>query len=141
MPKWLVLAGCAALICAWTIPAHADAFRDAVDTSNRTFAVALLKGDIATIGELYTADAKVISPGAQIASGRAAIVAFWKAVSDAGVKDLVLKTDSTGADTDLGYEDGTVTVVDATGKATTSRYVVVWKREGGTWKLHRDIWN
>ena len=21
------------------------------------------------------------------------------------------------------------------------KYVVVWKREGGRWQLHRDIWN
>ena len=32
----------------------------------------------------------------------------------------------------LGFQDG------STQKA---RYLVVWKREGGSWKLHRDIWN
>ena len=27
------------------------------------------------------------------------------------------------------------------GKITEGRYVVVWKRTNGEWKLHRDIWN
>ena len=26
-------------------------------------------------------------------------------------------------------------------QATAGRYVVVWKRQNGHWKIHRDIWN
>jgi ketosteroid isomerase-like protein len=42
---------------------------------------------------------------------------------------------------DLAYETGTVRLVARDGKQTEGRYVVVWKRDGGRWKLHRDIWN
>jgi len=24
---------------------------------------------------------------------------------------------------------------------TDGKYVVIWKRDGGQWKIHRDIWN
>jgi ketosteroid isomerase-like protein len=34
-----------------------------------------------------------------------------------------------------------VRLVAKDGKVDQARYVVVWKREGGRWKLHRDIWN
>jgi ketosteroid isomerase-like protein len=133
----IVLAFLALLIAAG---ARADEFRDAVEAGNRAFKAAFLKGDATAVGELYTVDAKVIAPGAEVANGRAAIAAFWKAAS-AGAKDVVLTTGVTEFDGDLGYEDGTVTLVDASGKSSTSRYVVVWKREQGVWKLHRDIWN
>ena len=36
---------------------------------------------------------------------------------------------------------GTVKLAGVDGSVTVSRYIVVWKRENGKWKLHRDIWN
>jgi len=24
---------------------------------------------------------------------------------------------------------------------TNGKYVVIWKRDGGQWRIHRDIWN
>jgi ketosteroid isomerase-like protein len=24
--------------------------------------------------------------------------------------------------------------------ADAGKYIVIWKKDGGTWKLHRDIW-
>jgi uncharacterized protein (TIGR02246 family) len=100
-----------------------------------------MRGDSKAVADLYTEDAKVIAPGSDIASGREAIAAFWQKGIDSGAKEVKLATDRVESAGDMAYEDGVVTVVGADGKPSPARYVVVWKRDGGSWKLHRDIWN
>jgi ketosteroid isomerase-like protein len=57
------------------------------------------------------------------------------------VKEVTLTTADVESAGDLAVETGTVKLVAKDGKLTQARYLVVWKREGGGWKLHRDIWN
>jgi len=122
-------------------PAHADPVRDAVEAGNRAFAAAFVKGDAAAIAQLYTADAKVIAPGAPVTTGRAAIQAFWQKSIDSGIKDVKLETGEVESAGDLAYETGTVRLVAKDGAVSGARYLVVWKRSEGKWHLHRDIWN
>jgi len=136
----LILSVVAVLILA-SRPASADEVRDAVEAGNRAFIAALLRGDAAAVSQLYTQDAQVIAPGAPVARGRSEIAAAWKKAIDAGVKDLSLQTADVESSGDLASETGTVRQVAKDGTVTQARYVVVWKREAGRWKLHRDIWN
>jgi uncharacterized protein (TIGR02246 family) len=122
-------------------PGRADEVRDAVEASNRAFIAAFLRGDSAAIAQLYTENAQVIAPGEPVARGRAAIAAAWQNAIDSGVKDVKLQTAEVESAGDLASETGTVRLVAKDGSITQARYVVVWKREGGRWKLHRDIWN
>lgn len=122
-------------------PGHADEVRDAVEAGNRAFIAAFLRGDAAAVAQLYTETAQVIAPGEPVARGRAAIAAAWQKAIDAGVKDVSLHTADVESAEDLASETGTVRLVAKDGAITQGRYVVVWKREGGRWKLHRDIWN
>ena len=93
------------------------------------------------MADLYTEDAQVIPPGGEVTSGRPAIATFWRTVMDAGVDDLTLDTTEVESAGDLACEVGAVRVVGKNGQVTAGRYVVVWKRQNGHWKLHRDIWN
>jgi uncharacterized protein (TIGR02246 family) len=122
-------------------PARADALRDAVEANNQAFIAAFLRGDAAAVSQLYTESAQVIAPGEPVARGRAEIQAAWQKAIDSGVKDVKLETLDVESAGDLAYETGTVKLVAKDGKVDQARYVVVWKREGGRWKLHRDIWN
>ena len=121
--------------------AAADDVRAAVEGGNRAFIAAFLRGDSQAIARLYTEDAEVIAPGAPVARGRAAIAAAWQKAIDSGVKDVALTTENVDSAGDLAAETGKVRLVARDGIATEARYVVVWKRVGGEWKLHRDIWN
>jgi len=132
------------LVASWVVGsrlAHADGVRGAVENGNRAFIAAFLRGDAKTVSELYTEDAQVIAPGAPVARGRAAIAAAWQKAIDGGVKDVTLETLDVEAAGDLACETGTVGLVGRDGAASSARYVVVWKRTNGQWKLHRDIWN
>jgi ketosteroid isomerase-like protein len=43
---------------------------------------------------------------------------------------------------DTALEVETYALIGEGGKTLdTGKYVVVWKRQGGQWKIHRDIWN
>lgn len=46
--------------------------------------------------------------------------------------------ESTG---DLAYGVRTARLTGGDGSVSEVRYVVVWKRAGERWFLHRDIWN
>jgi uncharacterized protein (TIGR02246 family) len=133
---WLVTLACLA-----AAPARADAVRDAVEAGNRAFVAAFLKGDAAAIANLYTADARVIAPGAPVAMGRAAVGAFWQKSIDSGIKDVKLQTAEVGSVRDLAYETGSVRLVARDGAVSNARYLVVWKQIDGKWLIHRDTWN
>jgi uncharacterized protein (TIGR02246 family) len=122
-------------------PARAEDVRAAVEAGNRAFIAAFLRGDAQAVAGRYSEDAKVIAPGAAVASGRAAIAAFWQAQIDSGIRDVALETEDVESAGDLAYETGNVRLVAKDGSASTARYLVVWKRVGGRWLLHRDIWN
>ena len=123
-------------------PAAADDVRAAVEAGNRAFIAAFLAGDAQAVGKLYTKTVgRVIPPGAPTASGRTEIASFWLGLMRTGVKDLALETAEVEAVGDLAYETGTVRLVGADDAVSVSRYLVVWKRRGDQWKMHRDTWN
>lgn len=121
--------------------ARSDEARESIESTNRDFAAAFLRGDADAVAGLYTIDAQLIPPGSEVVSGRAAIAAFWKGAIEAGVKDIALETQEVESAGDLAYEVGSVKLVAPDGSVSRDRYVVVWKRENGTWQLHLDIWN
>jgi uncharacterized protein (TIGR02246 family) len=137
-----VLTALLALAC--LIPAAAarsEDVRDAVEAGNRAFIVALLQGNATAVANLYTPEAQVIAPGSPVAKGRPAIAGFWQKSIDSGLKDVTLETAEVESAGELAYETGVVGLVAKEGTASTARYVVIWKRIGGKWLLHRDTWN
>jgi uncharacterized protein (TIGR02246 family) len=141
-PRIVLASTFALVLLSFPRAAHADEARDGVEAGNKAFIEAALAGDAKAVAELYTETAQVIAPGAPVATGRAAISAFWLASFQAApVKAMQLETDDLESAGDLAYETGKVTLVARDGATSSARYLVVWKREGGSWKLHRDIWN
>ena len=129
------------LLAMWTLSAAAEDVRQIIEATNTGFVTDLLRGDAKALAERYTPDAAVMPPNSTAAVGTAAIEAFWAAAIEAGIEDAELTTTNVEVSGDLAYEDGEVSLTNADGKTTQQRYLVVWKRVGGEWKLHRDIWN
>jgi ketosteroid isomerase-like protein len=116
--------------------------RAAIEDSNKQFAAALSRGDGKALGAMYTATAQAFPPNSDIVQGREAIGRFWQGAIDAGVKGMELTTLEVEAHGDTAHEVGTYALTGEGGKTLDrGKYVVIWKREGGQWKLHRDIWN
>ena len=101
----------------------------------------LAKGNIAALERIYTADARVLPPGAEMISGRIAIQQFWTAaIQGLGLKRAVLTTIDATPTGDGVVEIGRADLGTTSG-SVSAKYVVFWKQEGGHWKWHVDIWN
>jgi ketosteroid isomerase-like protein len=116
--------------------------RAAIEAANAKFSADFAKGDAKAVASHYTAAAWAFPPNADIARGREAIEKLWKGPMDGGVKAVKLATVEVEAHGDAAHEVGTYVLTGDGGKTLDNgKYVVVGKREGRQWKIHRDIWN
>ena len=136
------------LLCAvgWVCRAEdSSTVRAAIEQAGVRFAEAYGRGDAKAVAAFYTEDAIAFPPGAAMVKGRQAIQQMWQETMDSGVKSLSFTVIDVGASGDLAHETGTALMnVQPAGKEPTTasvKYVVVWKKQGNDWKLHRDIWN
>lgn len=94
---------------------------------------------------IYTADARILPPGAPMIEGREAIKKFWAdMVTGANAKSAVLTSIDVMASGEGAVEIGkAVLTVAPAGQPEAqmeAKYVVHWKQEDGRWKWHVDIW-
>ena len=122
--------------------AHAQDTRAAIEAANKGFIAAYAKQDAAGVAGFYSTTAEAFPPGADVVKGRDAIQKMWQGVMDSGIAAGELKTTEVHAEGNFAYEVGTYVMKLKDGKvADRGKYIVVWLKEGGQWKLHRDIWN
>lgn len=136
----IALAGCA------TLSPDKSATQAQIAQANQTFEEAARRGDAERLASLYTLDAIAFPPDAPMVKGRQNIKELWGSViRDMGLKSVNLKTVDLEVAGDTAYEVGeaTLRLEPRGGQATNAvvKYVVVWKKVDGQWRLHRDIWN
>jgi uncharacterized protein (TIGR02246 family) len=108
---------------------------------NRQFEDAARKGDLDRLASLYTRDAIALPPDSPMVKGRENIKQMWGAIAQQiGLKDVRLNTLDLEVTGDTAYEVGEAHLTVASGSAAV-KFVVVWKKAEGQWRLHRDIWN
>jgi ketosteroid isomerase-like protein len=120
-----------------------DDIRPAMARTNDLFNVEVFGNrDMEALDQIYTADARILPPGAPLVSGRAAIKTFWSSLIQAvNAKSAALETIDI-----LPAGDGIVEIgrarlrLDPQGNME-AKYVVYWRQEDGRWKWHVDIWN
>jgi uncharacterized protein (TIGR02246 family) len=118
-----------------------QAVRSEIEETNAKFMNALREGDVATIASLYTADGILAAPNAPMVRGTSAIRELLGGmVQQMGAPDLKLETQEVEELGDTAWELGTYKM-NAAGSTDTGKYIVIWKRQDGAWKLHADIWN
>lgn len=129
------------LACSLALPAHAEDVRGAIEAGNKRFQDGAAKGDGAALAALYTSDARLLPAHSDFVDGTAAIQKFWQGVLDSGIKAATLKTLEVEGHGTLAHEVGQYELRDQAGKTLDQgKYVVIWKKVGAQWKLHRDIW-
>ena len=106
------------------------------------FVTAFNKGDAASIAKMYSADAQVFPPNSEVVRGAEGIEKLWKGAMTMGVKSVKLTPVEIEAHGTSAHETGTYSMLAADGKEVDrGKYIVIWKKDGTAWKLHRDIWN
>jgi uncharacterized protein (TIGR02246 family) len=101
------------------------------------------KGDFEGIAQLYTVDATAFPPGSAMVKGRAAIGTMWKGMAEQVSNAKVTTQEVKRLGPTAAREIGTFSLMTKgpTPKEVTGKYLVVWERVQGEWKLAADIWN
>jgi uncharacterized protein (TIGR02246 family) len=132
-----------AIVLAATLGTPAFGQKAAIDAANAKFVELFTKGDFAGVAALYTSDAIALPPGATMVKGRAAIEAMWKGMAEQVTDVKVTAVDVKRLGPAAAREIGTFSLKTKgeTPKEVTGKYVVVWQKVRGQWKLATDIWN
>jgi uncharacterized protein (TIGR02246 family) len=115
--------------------------RREIESANARFMSAFKRGDATALASLYTSGAQLLPAHSDFVRSTAAIRAFWQNVMNMGLKSASLETVEVESHGDTAIEVGRYRLLGA-GDALVDqgKYIVVWKNDNGTWKLHLDIW-
>ena len=106
------------------------------------FTSAIANGDLDLLMTFYTEDACFIASNMDFLRGRDEIRGFFQGALDMGIKAVKLHTDEVDEQGDTAIELGTYELlVDGGVQADHGKFMVVWKKTGGEWQLHRDMIN
>jgi len=118
---------------------------DAILAQAAAFSQYFVDGDMESIVASYTADGKIFPTGKDIMEGHEALAAYW--TRDPDMKALhhkltPLEIVVTGdRATDYGYYEGSTQYKDNPVSNWKGKYVVIWQKVDGVWKMDVDIWN
>jgi uncharacterized protein (TIGR02246 family) len=114
-----------------------------IDKLNESFMAAFQKGDMAAIGQMYVDDAYLLPAGAEMVKGRVAIQGFWTRAAEGISEFKLMSVDVKPLGSDAAREIGTFMLKTKGPQPDEVRgkYVVIWQKVGGDWKLATDIWN
>ncbi|SDB73694.1 YybH family protein [Belnapia rosea] len=116
---------------------------EAFGKTNLLFEQAIAGRDFGILAEVYTAEARLLSPGVPAITGLTGIQDYWRsAVSALGVSRAKLHSLEVTVTGDRAAEVGRAEIFTAPDAPPMPlKYVVLWKQEGGSWKWDVDCWN
>lgn len=98
-------------------------------------------GDPASIAACYTEDARMFAANMSPVCGRAAIESVFKFTKGPGHR-LEFRTEELDIQGTTAIEIGAYVRTQQDGAAIDRGcYMVIWKRVGGEWKIHRDMFS
>jgi uncharacterized protein (TIGR02246 family) len=113
-----------------------------IRSANQNFEKNFADRNAKAMASLYTSDGILLPPGAAMQKGTDAIANFWQMVMDLGIKTAHLETVEAEQEGEIAIEMGRYELGGANGQRLDhGKYIVIWKREDGQLKLHKDIWN
>jgi len=112
-----------------------------IEAANKQFMTFLAAADSIGIGNLYTQDAKIMMPGAPSISGIENITSTISGMIKSGISNADLRTIEVWGTEDLITEEGEYSLFAGETEVDQGKYLVLWKKEDGNWKLFRDILN
>ncbi|MBT8384431.1 MAG: nuclear transport factor 2 family protein [Bacteroidia bacterium] len=113
-------------------------------TNIKNFSRAYVGADYDKLTDFYSKDGKIFPTGADIIEGHLAIKKRWTLAKDTKIlSHKITPIEISVVDNiayDYGYYQGTSSkneVIDS----WKGKYVIIWKKVEGDWKIYLDIWN
>ena len=113
-----------------------------IDAANLEFVKLFNTSDSVGLANMFTIDGKSMEPNEPSFNGRREIQRHYAIVMKAGNNKLGLVTTGLWGDEQMLAEEGIYTFMDKNEKVLDKgKYIVLWKKEEGNWKLFRDCYN
>ncbi len=109
------------------------------------FSAFYVAGDIESLVDSYTIDGKIFPNRTKIIEGKAKLLEFWtprngnKTIRHKITPNEIKIVKKTAYD--FGYYEGTSQNAKGENFEFSGKYVIVWKKIKGEWKIYLDIWN
>ena len=117
----------------------------AIHDASRRFSAAYVRSDAAAMADVYSEDAVIFPGRSDRITGRQAITRYWTLPPGRRVSRHEVRPASLTIDGSHAYEYGIYEIAGAQDGAiwgpVRGKYVAVWRRESGKWRLLLDIWN
>lgn len=132
----VVLAFCP--LAAWA-DGHAE-----IEAAQAAWEATLNGDDPAAVADHFTADARLLPQDGAIVEGTGAIVDFWSGFvsGPARIELSMIDVDLLG---DTAVETGSFVLTlpgeDGSETVLEGKTLVIWKNDGGTWRMAQDMWN
>lgn len=112
-----------------------------IAAAHAAFTEAFERRDAEALARLHTAGASLLPEHRDAVEGRPALERYWRGVMESGMRRLRLEPVEADRIGESAYEVGRYALEGEAGALDEGKVLAVWKREGGSWKLHRAIWN
>lgn len=135
----------ALVLCSAAVPALAQDV-STVSQASEKFATALSGSDVSTAAAMFTDDATVLPPGRGELTGKSQVETFLSNMTRS-VENLRYKSESikplgdTGAREFGSFSFKTRGRNGQTAQDVTGKYLLVWEKSGGDWRIAADMWN
>ena len=115
---------------------------EGINETNQLFMNAFSAGDAEKVAGFYTANCRFLPDNDDPVDGRANVQELLQSMMDGGVSSVELITWEVEDCGDTAVEVGRVIMRgDADELIDDGKFIVIWKKEEGGWRLHIDIVN
>ncbi|GAB5565656.1 MAG: hypothetical protein Wins2KO_27190 [Winogradskyella sp.] len=118
---------------------------DIIKENSVKFSEAYMDGDVDTLVSIYTDDGMIFPNNRKILGGKKLLESYWTLPDDVKTlhhkvtaEEIIIENDTAY---DYGYYEGKTLTKDNKEVSWQGKYVIVWKKIDGDWKIYLDIWN
>jgi uncharacterized protein (TIGR02246 family) len=98
-------------------------------------------GDADAMAAAHTEDAEILPPNAPVIEGRAGIRTYFRNLFEQRTAPAVFDVREIVVFGNFAYRQGNYSVTLADGRTEYGKFIQLWKREDGVWKIHRQMWS
>lgn len=141
IPFQFIFAGFLVLILCSACSKEKDLKIEIIDV-NTQFMECYTKGEVNKLAQCYTVNAKIFPQNRDAIYGHEGIKNFWQEAKERGIERVELTTINVETEGKTTLEEGEYKIFMTSGKeADNGKYLTVWRKEKGKWKMHLAMWN
>jgi ketosteroid isomerase-like protein len=113
-----------------------------IEAANQAITQFMTKGDSVGLAAAYSTDGALMLNNMPSVKGKENLTKVWGGFMNAGIGGIELNTLEVWGDENFITEEGLFITKSKEGaQLDKGKYLVIWKKEDGKWKLHRDLSN